>query len=63
MILEFDGLIKYDKSDPEAVKAAIVAERMRQGRLEAQGYTVIRFIWEQLFDLRTTRLRIRTALS
>lgn len=63
VILEFDGLIKYDKSDPEAVKAAIVAERMRQGRLEAQGYTVIRFIWEQLFDLRTTRLRIRTALS
>jgi very-short-patch-repair endonuclease len=42
---EADGLAKY-RDDPES----LVAERSRQARLEAAGFTVVRWTWRDMMD-------------
>lgn len=63
VILEFDGLVKYDDSHPGKVAAAIKAERGRQAALEAVGYLVLRFIWDQLADPDAVLTRVRQAIG
>lgn len=63
VVLEFDGMIKYDDEDPEAVQLTIAGERRRHARLERLGYQVLRFLWEDLFDPQGVKLRIDAALE
>jgi very-short-patch-repair endonuclease len=63
VILEFDGLIKYNETDEGAARQAIVDERRRQADLELMGYRVVRFIWEQLHELESTIARVELAVS
>ena len=42
--IEFDGLIKYKKKG----LAKVVQQALRDGDLQAMGYTVLHVIWKQL---------------
>ena len=63
VILEFDGLVKYNETDEGTARQAIVDERRRQADLELLGYRVVRFIWEQLRELESTIARVELAIS
>jgi hypothetical protein len=43
-VIEFDGLVKYDGAREEA----LLAEKLRQERLEEAGFGVVRVAWRQL---------------
>jgi len=51
LVGEFDGLVKYLRSrdlsgtDPAQV---VVAEKLREDRIRAEGYGVVRWVWEDL---------------
>ncbi len=42
VVLEFDGLVKYEGADG---KVALVAEKLREERLVELGYEVVRMVW------------------
>jgi hypothetical protein len=56
---EADGLLKYDeKLDPDRV--SLRAEKLRQEEIEALGYIVVRWTWDQIWrtpDWVVTRIR------
>jgi hypothetical protein len=45
IVVEFDGLVKYDGAEG---RAALAAEKRREDRLRAAGYVVIRLTWADL---------------
>lgn len=53
---EFDGLKKYSQ------ESDLHAEKLRQQRLEREGWKVHRFVWEELRDLDQLRMRLRNTL-
>lgn len=61
LVLEFDGRVKYE--DHVQVTRVVQAEKERQARLEALGFTVLRVTWAQLSDPQLLDLRIRGALG
>jgi len=44
-VVEFDGAVKYAGADG---RAALVAEKLREDRLRALGYEVVRIVWSDL---------------
>lgn len=63
IVLEFDGLLKYNGDDPQVVEETVRKEKVRQADLEKLGYQVLRFIWEQLADTEGIRKRIAYAVA
>jgi very-short-patch-repair endonuclease len=58
VIVEFDGRVKYSDG------SALWAEKLRQERLAAQGYEVIRVTWSDILDRPAEMLRrIRAAIQ
>lgn len=55
--IEFDGLIKYRKRG----LAKVVQEHLREGELQALGYTLVRLVWQQLDDVDQLDRRLRAA--
>ena len=55
--IEFDGLIKYRKRG----LSKVVQEHLREGELQALGYTLVRLVWQQLDDLEQLDRRLRAA--
>lgn len=55
--IEFDGLVKYRKRG----LAKVVQEHLREGELQALGYTLVRLVWQQLDDLEQLDRRLRAA--
>lgn len=45
VIVEFDGLVKYGAND---AREAIIAEKLREDRLRALGFIVVRLVWKDL---------------
>jgi very-short-patch-repair endonuclease len=45
VVVEFDGLVKYDGVEG---KAALAAEKVRESRLVAAGYQVVRLMWSDV---------------
>ena len=45
VVVEFDGLVKYEGADG---RAALAAEKRREDRLRALGYEVVRLTWADL---------------
>ncbi|MHB1475206.1 MAG: PDDEXK family nuclease, partial [Dermatophilaceae bacterium] len=45
VVIEFDGKIKYDGVDG---KQALVDEKVREDRLRALGYEIVRLTWADL---------------
>ena len=60
VVVEFDGLLKYDGSDPQALRR----EKLRQERIEAAGWIVVRLTWRDVVHDSTRSLaRVRAALA
>jgi very-short-patch-repair endonuclease len=56
VIGEADGLLKYDDARPLSLRA----EKLRQEALEARGYIVVRWTWDDIWrrpDWVVSRLR------
>ena len=60
LVLEFDGLVKYE--DRAEAGKVLQAEKERQARIEAMGFIVLRVTWSQLADPGLLDRRIRSAL-
>lgn len=58
VIVEFDGLVKYDGFEG---KRALADEKAREKRLERLGYEVVRVTWAELADPAAIIRRIREA--
>ncbi len=57
--IEFDGKVKYADGGTEA----LFAEKKREDRLRALGYTVIRVVWSDLFAPARVIARVRAAVA
>ena len=55
VIIEFDGLLKYE------TQADLAAEKLREDRLRAMGYEVVRLVWADLADPEAVRAKIEAA--
>lgn len=55
--IEFDGIVKYRKRG----LAKVVQEHLREGDLQAIGYTLVRLVWQQLDDVEQLDRRLRAA--
>lgn len=56
VVIEFDGMLKYDGRDPHALRA----EKLRQERIERLGWIVVRLTWDDVVrapDRAVARLR------
>jgi hypothetical protein len=61
VIGEADGLLKYDE-DPEGL--SLRAEKLRQEELEARGYIVVRWTWEDIWRRPDwVAMRLRRAMA
>lgn len=60
VVVEFDGLVKYDGVQGGA---ALVAEKAREDALRAAGYVVIRVVWSDLDTPAEVARRIRRAVA
>jgi hypothetical protein len=58
VVVEFDGLVKYEGHDG---KAALAAEKARESRITATGLEVVRVVWSDLDDPAALAARIRMA--
>jgi hypothetical protein len=58
VVIEFDGLVKYDGHEGQA---ALAAEKRREDRLRAAGYEVIRLTWADLDHPERVVLLLRQA--
>ncbi|WP_164905366.1 hypothetical protein [Gordonia alkanivorans] len=60
---EFDGMVKYNGTigDKPAWKT-VVDEKIREDRLRAEGYTVIRWTWQDLADKSRFHAMLKKAL-
>lgn len=59
VVIEFDGLVKYDGHDG---KRALAAEKQREDRLRRLGYAVVRLTWRDLDNVSFVRRVIETAI-
>ena len=58
VIGECDGMIKYDTGD------ALIREKLREDRLRALGYVVVRWTWREIMDSPgLVAARIRRAMA
>jgi very-short-patch-repair endonuclease len=60
IVLEFDGLLKYQGQQG---REALVAEKQREDRLRAAGYEVVRLTWTELHAPGRLALLLRQARS
>jgi very-short-patch-repair endonuclease len=60
VVVEFDGIVKYDGADG---RAALAAEKAREDGLRALGYEVVRLTWRDLDDPARVAGLIRAALA
>lgn len=62
---EFDGRIKYGRllRPGESTQDVLVRERQRELALERAGWTVVRFVWSELYDAELVRARLLQARS
>ncbi len=60
VVVEFDGMVKYDGADG---RDALAAEKQREDRLRAAGYEVVRLTWADLKDPERVARLIRQATA
>lgn len=60
IVVEFDGLVKYEAADG---RAALAPEKRREDRLRAAGYEVVRLTWADLDRPERIAMLIRQAAS
>ena len=60
VIVEFDGMVKYEGADG---RAALAAEKRREDRLRALGFEVVRLTWADLDHPEVVDRLVRAALD
>jgi very-short-patch-repair endonuclease len=60
VVVEFDGLLKYRGEDGEE---AVIAEKLREDRIRALGYAVVRVTWAELAEPHLIRARLLAAVE
>jgi hypothetical protein len=62
---EFDGMVKYGRCVPPGRTAAdvVVAEKLREDALRAEGLGVVRWTWQDLSCFEPVALRLRQQLE
>ena len=60
VVVEFDGMVKYEGADG---RAALAAEKHREDRLRALGFEVVRLTWADLDRPEVVDRLIRSALG
>lgn len=60
VVVEFDGLVKYEGAQG---RAALAAEKARESQLVDVGFEVVRVVWSELEDPAELARRIRKALK
>ncbi len=60
VVVEFDGIVKYEGLHG---RAALAAEKARESQLVDLGFEVVRVVWSDLDDPAALARRIRTALK
>lgn len=60
VVVEFDGLVKYEGAKG---RAALAAEKAREDRLRALGYEVVRLTWADLARPQRVAALVRSALE
>lgn len=60
VVVEFDGLVKYEGADG---RTALAAEKAREDRLRALGYEVVRITWADLEHPGRVAALVRAALA
>jgi hypothetical protein len=60
VVVEFDGLMKYEGADG---RGALAAEKRREDRLRAMGFVVVRLTWADLDRPERVAERMRRALT
>lgn len=60
VVVEFDGLVKYRGDGGSDV---VVAEKLREDRIRALGYEVVRVTWRELDQMDWVAARVRAAVS
>lgn len=60
VVVEFDGLVKYDRATG---RAALIAEKRREDALRALGYEVVRVTWADLADPARVLAQVRAAFD
>jgi very-short-patch-repair endonuclease len=67
VVVEFDGWLKYGRPDAYRMSATptdvVVAEKIREDRIRALGYVVVRVMWGELDDLIALRRKILAAIA
>ena len=58
VVVEFDGLVKYEGKDG---RASLAAEKARESAIVDLGYEVVRLVWADLVNPAEVARRIRTA--
>lgn len=59
VVVEFDGMVKYEGADG---RAALAREKAREERLTTLGCVVVRLVWADLDHPERIRARIDSAL-
>ena len=60
VVVEFDGLVKYEGADG---RAALAAEKRREDWLRSLGYEVVQLTWADLERPRRVEALVRSALE
>ncbi|MEO7070654.1 MAG: hypothetical protein ABI131_09215, partial [Nostocoides sp.] len=60
VVVEFDGLVKYEGAQG---RAALAAEKARESQLVDLGFEVVRVVWSELDDPAELARRVRKALK
>ncbi len=63
VIVEFDGMQKYQHADGRPNAAALRAEKLREDQLRSLGYEVVRLVWADLKDPARVRQLLNAALA
>jgi hypothetical protein len=65
VLIEFDGKVKYQQPfrPGQTPAEVVIAEKLREDRLRALGYVVVRFVWSDLADPAGMAAIVATALE
>ena len=65
VLIEFDGKVKYQQPfrPGQTPAEVVIAEKLREDRLRALGYVVVRFVWSDLADPAGMAATVATALE
>ncbi|MGN6753103.1 MAG: hypothetical protein ACTHJJ_11190 [Intrasporangium sp.] len=63
VLVEFDGLTKYQARDEEEAQRLLFAEKLREDALRDAGYEVVRLTWADLQNPELVRAKIEAAIA